>query len=287
MTSLKVMSFNIQEGGDGRLQAIAELIRAQDADCVALLEADSLANVEALARDVHMTLTYGEANCPSAVAWLTRLPPVSSKNHRLPALAKTLLEIEVVTARTPLHLFATHLGSRLDVRQPADEVITILQVLSAVGGDLHMLVGDMNALRPADPKGTPPAGEAKRGDAVAGAPRLAIGRILHAGYVDCFRCTHPRSRGFTYPAHAPWLRLDYIFASPSLAKYLGACDVVNTPAARRASDHLPVWATLTHTVSPPDREDSSHARADKRGQLRRGSVLPGCLRLQSRLVPMV
>ena len=72
MTALKVMSFNIQEGGDGRLQAIAELIRAQDADCVALLEADSLANVEALARDLHMALTYGEANCPSAVAWRSR-----------------------------------------------------------------------------------------------------------------------------------------------------------------------------------------------------------------------
>jgi endonuclease/exonuclease/phosphatase family metal-dependent hydrolase len=260
MAALKVMSFNIQEGGDGRLQAIAELIRAQDADCVALLEADSLANVEALARDLHMALTYGEANCPSAVAWLSRPPPANSNNHRLPALSKTLLEIEVVWERAPLHLFATHLGSRWDVQQPVDEVITILQVLSAAGGDLDVLVGDMNALRPGDHVGTPPAGEAKRGDAVDGAPRLAIGRILAAGYVDCFRRAHSRSRGFTYPARAPWLRLDYIFVSPSLAEYLGACDVVNTPAARRASDHLPVWATLTPTASPPDPEDSSAQR---------------------------
>jgi exodeoxyribonuclease III len=249
MTALKVMSFNIQEGGDGRLHVIAELIRAQNADCVALLEADSLTNVEALARDRHMSLTYGEANCPSAVAWLSRLPPVRSKNHRLPALSKTLLEIELVWERAPLHLFATHLGSRWDIQQPADEVTTILRVLSAAGGDLHVLVGDMNALRPGDHIGTPPAGEARRGDAVDGAPRLAIGRILAAGYVDCFRRAHSRSRGFTYPAHAPWLRLDYIFASPSVAAYLSACDVVDTPAAHRASDHLAVCATLTPSIA--------------------------------------
>jgi endonuclease/exonuclease/phosphatase family metal-dependent hydrolase len=42
MTSLKLMSWNIQEGGDARLDAIAALIGAQKPDCVALLEVDSL-----------------------------------------------------------------------------------------------------------------------------------------------------------------------------------------------------------------------------------------------------
>src|SRR5258708_16451553 len=192
-----------------------------------------------------MTLTYGEANCPSAVAWLSRPRLLKSNNHRIPALAKTLLEIEVLWDETPLHLFATHLASRWNVQQPADEVITILQVLRTVADELHLLAGDMNALRPGDHVGTPPTGEQKRGDAVDGAPRLAIRRILEAGYADCYRRLHPRTPGFTYPSDVPWLRLDYIFASPALAQYLDSCDVVTTRAARRASDHLPVWATFT------------------------------------------
>src|SRR6266699_6860474 len=166
MTSLKLMSWNIQEGGDARLDAIAALIGAQKPDCVALLEVDRLGNAEALASELRMALTYGEANCPSAVAWLTTQPPVKAENHRLPQLAKTLLEIELEWNGAPLRLFATHLGSRWNIQQPADEVVTILQVLERSGVDRHVLAGDMNALRPGDPVGTPPAGEARRGDAV-------------------------------------------------------------------------------------------------------------------------
>src|SRR5690348_9430877 len=86
MSALKVVSFNIQEGGDHRLESIASLIRAQDPDCVALLEADCVENAEALARDLHMTVTYGEANCPSAVAWLSRppLPQERQSSHSRP-----------------------------------------------------------------------------------------------------------------------------------------------------------------------------------------------------------
>ncbi len=58
----------------------------------------------------------------------------------------------------------------------------------------------------------------KRGDPVDGAPRLAIRRILEDGYVDCYRRLHPRTPGFTYPSDVPWLRLDYILASPALAQ---------------------------------------------------------------------
>jgi endonuclease/exonuclease/phosphatase family metal-dependent hydrolase len=40
----------------------------------------------------------------------------------------------------------------------------------------------------------------------------------------------------------PWLRLDYIFASPMMATRLAAGGVVTSEGARHASDHLPVWA---------------------------------------------
>jgi len=248
MTLLKLMSWNIQEGGDGRMDAIAALIRAHKPDCVALLEVDSRRNAEVLASELRMRLTYAEANCPSAVAWLTTQPPIKAENHRLPQLAKTLLEIELEWDGAPLCLFATHLGSRWNIQKPAEEVVTILEVLAGSGGDRRILAGDLNALRPGDRVGTPPKGETRRGDAVDGAPRLAIGRLLEAGYVDCFRHQHARRRGFTYPSQSPWLRLDYIFASPGLAPYIDCCDVIETRLARRASDHLPIVASFHESL---------------------------------------
>jgi endonuclease/exonuclease/phosphatase family metal-dependent hydrolase len=82
-----------------------------------------------------MALTYGEANCPSAVAWLTTQPPVKAENHRLPQLAKRLLETELTWSGAALRLFTTHLGSRSNIQQPVDEVVTILQVLDQSVGD--------------------------------------------------------------------------------------------------------------------------------------------------------
>lgn len=251
MSPLKLMSWNIQEGGEDRLDAIAAVIRANKPDCAALLEADSLPNAEALAAELRMTLTYGAANCPSAVAWLTAQPPVNSENHRLPQLAKTLLEIELRWDRAPLRLFATHLGSRWNMQQPEDEIISILEVLEQRGGDFHVLAGDLNALRPGDPIGTPPSGEIRRGDAAEGAARLTIRRVLDAGYVDCFRHIHPRRRGFTYSSEAAWLRVDYIFASPALTRCLDDCEIINTRLTRRASDHLPVMASFHGPSSDP------------------------------------
>ena len=241
---MKVLSYNIREGGGGRLPDLATLIRRQRPDAVALLEATSRANAEALARELGMQLAFGEANCACHVAWLSRWPIRRWENHRHAALAKTLLELEVAWAGVPLRLFATHLASRHERPEPADEIPVILGLFAPLTEQPHLLAGDFNALRPGDPVGDPPPGVALRGDAVDGAPRRAIGQRLDAGYVDCYRALHPRAPGYTYPAGAPWLRLDYVFASPRLAGRLAACEVVTGAAVARASDHYPLRAVF-------------------------------------------
>jgi endonuclease/exonuclease/phosphatase family metal-dependent hydrolase len=245
--TLKILSYNIREGGNDRLPGIAAIIRKQQPDAVALLEATSRANALTLAQDLQMQLVFGEANNGIHVAWLSRLPIQRERNHRLVALAKTLLEIEVAWAGAPLRLFATHLASRWDGRQPVDEVPAILDVLRPLAGQPHLLVGDLNALRPGDPVGTPPHGQVKRGDALPGVERRAIRLILDAGYVDCYRSLHRETPGYTYPSDAPWLRLDYILASPQMAARLWACDVVMGEEAEQASDHFPIWAEFANT----------------------------------------
>lgn len=241
---MNVLSYNIQEGGRGRLQAVADLIRAQRPDVVALLEANSRSGAWVLAHHLKMQLAYGKANGKFHVAWLSRLPILRSTNHRLPILAKTLLEIQVVWESEPLHLFATHLAGGADKVHPAQEAPALLDALRPFAGRPHLLVGDLNSLSPCDPIGTSPLSEEIMRNGVDDDPRRAIELILTAGYLDCFRALHPADvePGYTFPTDAPWLRLDYIFASPEMAARLHAGGLVAGATAAAASDHFPVWA---------------------------------------------
>ena len=176
-----------------------------------------------LADNLGMAMVLGEVENGYHVVWLSPLPIVHSENHRSPWLSKTLLQIDIQHAGEVISLFATHLGSRHDARKPVGESPLILDVMQRVGR-LHLLVGDFNALCPDDPVGVPPPGVAKRGEAVDGTPRPALRPLLAAGYLDAYRALHPDVPGYTYLGSlvaAPWLRLDYVFLAPSLARPVG------------------------------------------------------------------
>jgi exodeoxyribonuclease III len=240
--TFKVMSYNIENGGAGRLGMLADVIRQQQADAVALLEANDNGAAEALADQLGMHLAYGEANSEAAIAWLSRLPIIHSWNHRLPVLSKTLLEIAVLWGDTGISLFATHLihgRTRASAGQRIAEAQAILGVLQAQPAAPHVVVGDFNALHPADRLGEPPSGQTRGYFA-----RRPIQLLLAAGYADCYRRSRRATPGYTYPAAHPWMRLDYIFAAAPLADRLYDSDVDRGEQAQRASDHLPVWAAF-------------------------------------------
>jgi endonuclease/exonuclease/phosphatase family metal-dependent hydrolase len=241
---LKVVSYNILNGGGRRLGEIAGVIRSQQPDVVALQEATSRRKAGSLARELCMELVFGKANGKFHVAWLCRMPVRRSENHRVPGLAKTMLEIELSWDGQPLRLFTTHLAGGAETIHPSQEMPIILDRLQRLGGEPHLLAGDLNALHPGDAVGPLPPGLEPMGDAIDDDPRQAIRDILAAGYIDTFRALHPESPGYTYPAERPWLRLDYIFASPGLAERLEASGIVHDDDVRRASDHLPIWASF-------------------------------------------
>ena len=77
------------------------------------------------------------------------------------------------------------------------------------------------------------------------APRGCISLLRKAGYVDCFRVRNPDVAGFSCPSAAPAGRIDYIFASPELARSLSTCFIPaegENVRGEEASDHLPVVA---------------------------------------------
>ncbi len=246
--ALRVMSYNILMGGEDRLPHIVNVIRGQQPDVVALMETNSRANAETLARELEMQLIFGEANNEFHVSWLSRLPLLRSQNHRLPELTKTLLEIELFWERRHVHLFATHLQSGRDAEhewQRVEEMRAIIEIMRRAGDHLHLLVGDLNTLRPGDPTGVSqlPADIAEeKSKEVAHLPREVIPLLLAAGYIDCYRLMHPGAPGYTFKLPNFYLRLDYAFASPEMVLHLHSCDVVSNEEAKIASDHLPIVA---------------------------------------------
>jgi exodeoxyribonuclease III len=247
--TMRILSYNILAGGEERLPHLARVIENQRPDAVALLEARSRAHIEELAQQLQMELIFGEANNGlDHVAWLSRLPVIRAENHRLPIFAKTLLELDLSWEGTPLALFATHLKAGRDRQKEQHRVAEIqaaLTILQARGNQPHLLVGDLNALHPTDQPNTAMylATEPwEQGDDLHDAyMRQAISLLLAAGYVDCYRELHPTAPGYTYKLPTPALRLDYIFAVPSLIKRLSTCDIVTDADAEGASDHFPIW----------------------------------------------
>jgi exodeoxyribonuclease-3 len=248
---LRILSYNILAGGENRIPLISNVIQKQQPDVVALLEARSRPNAEALAQRLGMSLTLGEATNINKdhVVWLSRLPVIRAENHRLPVLAKTLVEIEILWDGIPVALFATHLKAGQNQEREhyrVAEMQAILGLLYSRRNQLHALVGDLNTVHPTDhPNVTAYIAVLKAKGEKAPNPQFpceVIPLLLEAKYVDCYRSLHPTTPGYTYKLPSPALRLDYIFASPPFAQHLYACDIVTEGDAESASDHLPIWA---------------------------------------------
>jgi endonuclease/exonuclease/phosphatase family metal-dependent hydrolase len=233
------MTYNIRQGRgvDGVLDLgrIAGVIRAQNADLVALQEvgrhwsADSAFRDQAveLERLLGMRSVFGanldrdppKAGAPRrqyGTAILSAWPILDSRNILLPRASadserRGLLVLDVDLDGAPLRLHNTHLGVSAEDRRLQVEAILAELDKAAVP---HALVGDFNA-RPTAPELAPLL--ERLGDA-----------WTVAGDGD----------GYTFPAPEPTARIDYVLVSSQLA-VSGAC----VPALP-GSDHLPLVAEL-------------------------------------------
>ncbi|QBD74986.1 hypothetical protein EPA93_02845 [Ktedonosporobacter rubrisoli] len=246
---LRVLSYNILNGGEDRLPHLAHIIRQQRPNVVALIEANSRPHAEALASQLKMQLVFGEANGKANVALLSERPIIHYANHRLPDLAKTLLEITIHWEGAPLTIFATHLKAgqtKKSEQKRSIEIQVILALMQQLGGRPHLLMGDLNTVSPEDPIDLPEylATLRERGESSPDPqfPRQVTPLLLQAGYTDCYRSQHHIAPGYTTHTMHPALRIDYIFATSSLARRLAACDIVTGVETCTASDHFPIWA---------------------------------------------
>ncbi len=181
---------------------------------------------------------------------LSRLPVLSFSTLRLWPLWPGCIGATVRPADgLPLTVYGVHLAAYYPWFLEwwrAYQIRALLRPVRQTTGDRHLLAGDFNAIAPGDLAllaGAPLWVRAQTWFQLGRVPRWALKVLLEAGYVDCFREMHPEEDGFTLPSTGPQVRLDYVFATPPLARALSGCRVVTEPAvAASASDHLPVLA---------------------------------------------
>jgi endonuclease/exonuclease/phosphatase family metal-dependent hydrolase len=253
---MRIVSYNILDGGEGRADPLAEVIEAQRPDVVALVEATDLSVIERIAR--RLRFDYVQAiGRDQASALLTRYTIRQSVNHALldERLTKSLLEADIVDASGNqwgigvVHLHHHHTEEDESIRER--ELQALLEVFEPHRREQrpHIICGDFNADSPIaqiDPQ------KCKQGTREAFAsnggklPRRAIQAMLVAGYVDTLhgaRGDHAATAG-TFTTQTPGQRVDYIFTHGVERQRIQEAWIEYDRLAKYASDHFPVGASI-------------------------------------------
>jgi endonuclease/exonuclease/phosphatase family metal-dependent hydrolase len=224
---LRVMTYNIKHGELSSLEAIANVIKGQSPDLVALQEVDVLTNrsgkVDQAAKLGQLT-GMQHAFVPAllsfdggqyGLALLSRYPIVSSQRIALPSTAEqralALLEVELDPAHV-VPVGVTHFGTT-GAAERSNQAASVKAALA--GKPLALLAGDLNAT-----------------------PSEACISSLKQLFSDAW-ARGGSGNGYTISASLPTKRIDYVllgsaWTSPVSAQVVGASS---------QSDHRPVVAS--------------------------------------------
>ncbi len=250
---IRILTYNIQDGGAGREELIHEVLEQNHADAILLQEVMDTEFVRRLASALNKNYFLALSNNQHQAALLTRFPITWANGFHPRTLTHPLLEatVEYAPGRSlylfGIHLFAPAFDPTYEARR-VKEIRRILNRIRELDTAPVIMAGDFNTIAPGDPVALgdfPPElrQEIKSNGGLES--REAIAQVRQAGLVDAYRRLHPDEPGFTLPASRPDARLDFIFVDPGLADNIAGCEVVMEPElARRASDHLPVMMEL-------------------------------------------
>jgi exodeoxyribonuclease-3 len=254
---MRIVSWNILDGGEGRADPIAEVILAQRPDVVALIEADNQDVLERIATRLNMDYVRGEGAGRHAVAVLSRWTIVHSINHALlrqgpPCLMETLIRepggVEWTIAATHFHPYAFE----ADERQRQIEAAALLDIFRPHRQSKrpHLLAGDFNANSPIqdiDPDRCKDKTRQAWRENGGQIPRRVVQSILDAGYLDSYHLAvgdAARSAG-TFSTQQPGQRVDYIFTFGFRDSAIRSAWIETDRLARYASDHFPIGLEIS------------------------------------------
>ena len=254
---MRLLSYNIREGGVGRAEQIAEVISAASPDVVALQEARHPAVVERIA--TLAGFPYWGSRPLHSTGFLSRVPVIEHGWRHPPRTRHALLEVSLGDGLP--RVFVLHLRawfSKWNEQRRARELRGLLDGIQEQlerenhAFAFHVLCGDFNALAPGERFDPSPMPAWIRGMVWLSGRDIARSTIEMMGadgYADAWRTVHPdseREPGYTFPVWNPHVRLDYVFTPAAYATRVKSCEVRRTPeVARTASDHFPLLVELT------------------------------------------
>ena len=249
---MRIVSYNILDGGEGRADPLGEVIEAQRADVVALVEAVDLAVVERIADRLGMDYVQAPGHS-QASALLTRWTIRESINHATlhKGLSKSLLEAVVVDPGGKEWTFGVvHLHAHAkesDEVERERELDVVLDVFKSKS--LCILCGDFNANSPIqklDPEKLKPSSRAAWDQNGGQIPRRVIQKVLDAGFVDSLHAVRGAfaTTAGTFNTQHPGQRVDYIFTRGVDRSRLKDAWIEYDRLAKYASDHFPVGAEI-------------------------------------------
>jgi endonuclease/exonuclease/phosphatase family metal-dependent hydrolase len=254
---MRVVSYNILTGGEGRADPLAEVLLAQRADAIALVEAGDPAVLERIARRLKMDYVQALGNQSSASALLSRYPIRDSINHALlqSGLSKSLLQASVEEPGGRLwHFGVVHLHARAteaDEQRREAEIQIVLNVFEPLRSAKapHVLLGDFNASSPVQEIDLAKCKPSTREQAAANGgtiPRRVVQKLLNAGYVDTYHSVKPESAKIqgTFTTQFPGQRVDYIFAHALPPARIKSAWIEYDRLAKYASDHYPIGTEI-------------------------------------------
>lgn len=250
---MRIVAYNILDGGVGRADPIAEVIAAQNADIVALVEADNDEVLDRVSRRLDMDCVRGRGSGEHAVALLSRWTIRRMVNHAaLRDGPPCLMEAEVADGDGEawtvgvVHLHARATEADEQVRMAQMAVVLDVFAEQRKAGRPHLLAGDFNASSPIqqiDPRMCKPATRKAWEDNGGHIPRRVITGLLEAGYVDSLAAVagdELAGRSYTFTTQHPGQRVDYIFTFGLARGRLRSAWIEQDRLARFASDHYPV-----------------------------------------------
>ncbi|HJP59813.1 MAG TPA: endonuclease/exonuclease/phosphatase family protein [Gemmatimonadaceae bacterium] len=256
MGKLRLLTYNIREGGVGRAEEIAEVIKAADPDVVALQEARVPPIVEQIAK--LGGFDFFGSQLSHSTGFLSRVPVLNHQWRHPPRTRHAVLEV-ALGDNLP-RLFVLHLRawfSNWTERQRARELRGLLDGIQEQlikenhAFAFHLLAGDFNALAPGerfDPSPMPRWIRSMVWLSGRDIARTTIEMMRSDGYVDAWRTVHADQEGepgYTFPVWNPHVRLDYVFTPKAYAERFTSCEVRRVPKqARTASDHFPLLVEI-------------------------------------------
>jgi exodeoxyribonuclease-3 len=267
---VRLVSYNILDGGEGRADPLAEVILAQRPDVVALVEAQDTAVLERIAARLKMDFILGEhregggrggEGKRHAAALLSRWPISESINHApLHADApKSLLEATVIdpTGRQwPIGVVHLHAHATLaDEQRRLTELDVVLAAFAAhrQANRPHILCGDFNSTAPTqciDPDRCKPTTRKEWKANGKMLPSQAVQKLLAAGYLDTLHAFDPAAVDLegahegTFTTQYPGQRVDYAFTFGIAPSNIRQAWIEHDRLAKYASDHFPIGVEI-------------------------------------------